>query len=93
MQNLGQDSRGITKTPGVCCGTACIANTRIPVWSIVEVRCLGYSEADLITSYLTATDLTQDWILPMTQDWILPKSILRSLQLPFKSMRPHNARL
>jgi uncharacterized protein (DUF433 family) len=64
MQTLGHNSRGITKTPGVCGGAACIANTRIPVWSIVEARSLGYSEADLLTSYpsLTATDLTQAWI-------------------------------
>jgi hypothetical protein len=35
-----------------------------PVWSIVEARSLGYSEADLLTSYptLTATDLAQAWI-------------------------------
>jgi uncharacterized protein (DUF433 family) len=64
MQTLSHNSRGITKTPGVCGGTACIANTRIPVWSIIEARSLGYSEADLLTSYptLTATDLTQAWI-------------------------------
>lgn len=28
--------KGITKTKGVCGGAACIENTRIPVWMIVE---------------------------------------------------------
>jgi uncharacterized protein (DUF433 family) len=64
IQPLGQNSRGITKTPGICGGTACITNTQIPFWSIVEAHSLGYSEADLLTSYptLTATDLAQAWI-------------------------------
>jgi uncharacterized protein (DUF433 family) len=68
IQTIGPDSRGITKTPGVCGGAACIANTRIPVWGLVEARRLGYSEADLLTSYptLTATDLTQAWIYAET---------------------------
>ena len=43
--------RGIEKTPGVCGGSACIAGTRIAVWGIVEASRLGYSEADLLTSY------------------------------------------
>ncbi len=54
---------GIEKAPGVCGGSACIAGTRITVWGLVEARRLGYSEADLLTSYpsLTATDLAQAW--------------------------------
>jgi uncharacterized protein (DUF433 family) len=44
---------GIEKTPKVCGGQACIANTRIPVWVLVEARRLGYSDADLLTSYPT----------------------------------------
>jgi uncharacterized protein (DUF433 family) len=79
MQTLGQESRGITKTPGVCGGTACIANTRIPVWSIVEARSLGYSEADLLTSYptLTATDLAQAWIYAEAH----PEEIAAAIQI------------
>lgn len=55
--------RGIEKTPGVCGGSACIAGTRITVWGLVEARRLGYSEADLLTSYplLSATDLANAW--------------------------------
>jgi uncharacterized protein (DUF433 family) len=79
MQTLGKDSRGITKTPGVCGGDACIANTRIPIWVIVEARSLGYSEADLLTSYpaLTATDLTQAWIYAETY----PDEIAMAIQV------------
>ncbi|MBC6423318.1 MAG: DUF433 domain-containing protein [Hormoscilla sp. SP5CHS1] len=55
--------RGIEKTPGVCGGSACIAGTRITVWGLVEASRLGYSEADLLTSYpsLSATDLANAW--------------------------------
>jgi uncharacterized protein (DUF433 family) len=78
MQTLGNDSRGITKTPGICGGTACITNTRIPVWTLIEARTLGYSEADLLTSYptLTATDLTQAWIYAETH----PEEITAAIQ-------------
>lgn len=55
--------RGIKKTPGVCGGSACIAGTRITVWGLVEARRIGYSEADLLTSYpsLSATDIANAW--------------------------------
>jgi uncharacterized protein (DUF433 family) len=55
--------RGIEKTPEVCGGSACIAGTRITVWGLVEARRIGYSEADLLTSYLslTATDIANAW--------------------------------
>jgi uncharacterized protein (DUF433 family) len=79
MLTLGKDSRGITKTPGVCGGTACIANSRIPIWSLIEARTLGYSEADLLTSYpkLTAADLTQAWIYAATH----PEAIATAIQI------------
>jgi uncharacterized protein (DUF433 family) len=79
MQTLGNDSRGIIKTPGVCGGAACITNTRIPVWTIVEARSLGYSEADLLTSYpsLTATDLPQAWIYAAAH----PEEIATAIQV------------
>ncbi len=55
--------RGVEKTPGVCGGSACIAGKRITIWGLVEARRLGYSEADLLTSYpsLSATDLANAW--------------------------------
>lgn len=55
--------RGIEKTPNVCGGSACIGNTRIPVWGLVEARRLGCSESDLLINYptLSATDLANAW--------------------------------
>jgi uncharacterized protein (DUF433 family) len=55
--------QGIEKTPGVCGGSACIIGTRITVWGLVESRRIGYSEADLLTSYpgLSATDIVNAW--------------------------------
>lgn len=63
-QSLGSSWQGIEKTPGVCGGEARIAKTRIPVWVLVEARRLGYSDADLLTSYpsITATDLANAWV-------------------------------
>jgi len=62
-QSLGSNWQGIEKTPKVCGGQACIANTRIPVWVLVEASRLGYSDVDLLESYstITATDLTNAW--------------------------------
>ncbi|BAY92933.1 MULTISPECIES: DUF433 domain-containing protein [unclassified Tolypothrix] len=62
-QSLGSNWLGIEKTPRVCGGEARIAKTRIPVWVLVEARHLGYSDADLLSSYptITATDLANAW--------------------------------
>jgi uncharacterized protein (DUF433 family) len=62
-QSLGSGWQGIEKTPRVCGGDARIANTRIPIWALVEARRLGYSDADLLTSYptITVTDLANAW--------------------------------
>ena len=62
-QSLGSNWQGIEKTSGFCGGQACIVNTRIPVWVLVEARHLGYSDVDLLKSYptITATDLTNAW--------------------------------
>jgi uncharacterized protein (DUF433 family) len=62
-QNRANLVPGIEKTPGVCGGSACIAETRITVWGLVESQRLGYSEADLLTSYptLSATNIANAW--------------------------------
>lgn len=62
-QSLSNTWKGIEKTPGVCGGDACIANTRIPVWVLVNARSLGISEAELLYDYptLSATDLANAW--------------------------------
>jgi uncharacterized protein (DUF433 family) len=54
---------GIEKTPGICGGDARVANTRIPVWILVQARNLGNSEADLLQNYptLRAGDLANAW--------------------------------
>lgn len=62
-QTLSNRSQGITKTPNVMGGDACIANTRLPVWLFVSLRQQGASDADLLEAYphLTAADLVNVW--------------------------------
>ncbi len=54
---------GIEKTPGVCGGDACVANTRIPVWSLINSRNLGLTDGQLLDSYpsLSREDLKNAW--------------------------------
>lgn len=63
-QSLENSWRGIEKTPGVCGGDACIAETRIPVWVLVNARRLGITETELLRDYptLSATDLANAWV-------------------------------
>jgi hypothetical protein len=49
IQNLVNSGTGISKTPGIVGGDACIAGTRIPVWDLVEYRQMG------ATGYRTAS--------------------------------------
>ena len=53
----------ISKKPDRCGGDACVRDTRIPVWSLVEARRLGASEVDLLESYpsLANADLEAAW--------------------------------
>jgi uncharacterized protein (DUF433 family) len=53
----------IVKTPGVCGGAARVADTRIPVWQLVEARDLGVSEAQLLLDFpaLQALNLAEAW--------------------------------
>jgi len=62
-QDLANTWQGISKTPGVCGGDACIRKTRIPVWVLVSFRHLGMNESQLLDNYptLTATDLANAW--------------------------------
>jgi len=79
-QSLGGNWQGIEKTPKVCGGQACIVNTRIPVWVLVESRRLGYSDADLLTSYptITAMDLANAWLYAVAHadeiDWVIEQN-------------------
>lgn len=58
-KNLTESWSGITKTPGVMGGDACIKNTRIPVWLLVYYRRLGASDVELLQDYpnLSAANL------------------------------------
>ena len=62
-KTLRRGGKGITKTPGVCGGSACITGTRITVWLLVEAQQLGISEAQLLQDYphINAADLVNAW--------------------------------
>lgn len=55
--------RGIKKVAGVCGGRACIEVTRIPVWSLVNHRLLGFSEVEILFNFptLRPDDLKNAW--------------------------------
>ncbi len=54
---------GIEKTPGICGGSARVSGTRIPVWSLVQAREMGYTDERLLYEYptLRASDLKNVW--------------------------------
>jgi uncharacterized protein (DUF433 family) len=54
---------GVEKKSGVCGGDACIAGTRVPVWSLVNARNLGMNDVDILYNYptLTIEDLKNAW--------------------------------
>jgi len=62
-QSLSNSWPGITKTPDLCGGDACIAKTRIPVWLLESFRREGSSDAELLQFYphLSAADLVNVW--------------------------------
>jgi uncharacterized protein (DUF433 family) len=49
----------ISKKPDRCGGDACIRETRIPVWVLVNYRRLGASDPEILRAYpgLTSSDL------------------------------------
>ena len=55
--------RWISKKPDRCGGDACLRDTRITVWGLVNYRRLGASDADILQAYpgLTAADLEAAW--------------------------------
>ena len=63
IQSLSNTWQGIEKTPNVCGGDARIAGTRIPIWSLIESRRLGITEAQLLDDYphISAADLANAW--------------------------------
>jgi uncharacterized protein (DUF433 family) len=63
-------STGIESNPGVCGGDPCIARTRIPVWTLIQARNLGSSEAELLANFpsLRAVDLANAWAYYSTHE-------------------------
>lgn len=53
----------IRKTPDVCGGDACVRETRITVWGLVEWKGLGLSDSQLLDQVegLTPEDLLVAW--------------------------------
>jgi type III restriction enzyme len=53
----------ICHTDGVVGGSARVRNTRIPVWTLVQLKQLGRTDAELLTDYpgLTGDDLDAVW--------------------------------
>jgi uncharacterized protein (DUF433 family) len=53
----------VQKTPGVCGGRACIRNTRITVWGLVNSRRLGAADEQILENIvgLTPGDLHAAW--------------------------------
>ncbi len=51
---------GISHTKDVCGGRACVRDTRIPVWLIIEAKQAGASDISLLQDFpsLSAEDLT-----------------------------------
>src|SRR5450631_3332946 len=62
-QDLGNAFPGIERRPGVQGGAACVVRTRIPVWTLVQFRQMGATDAVLLNSYptLTAQDVANAW--------------------------------
>ena len=56
-------TRGISRTPGICGGRACIEGTRVPVWSLVNHRLLGFTEWGILYNFpsITPQDLKNAW--------------------------------
>lgn len=49
----------VSKKPQRCGGSACVRETRIPVWGLVQLRRLGAADDAILRAYpsLTAADL------------------------------------
>lgn len=60
---LGADVEPVKSTPGVMGGDACIRNTRIPVWTLVDYKRQGLTDLELLDAFpiLNPADLTAAW--------------------------------
>jgi uncharacterized protein (DUF433 family) len=57
------ESPAIRKTAGVCGGSACVGDSRIPVWTLWRMRELGLTDSQLLEAYpsLTQQGLSAAW--------------------------------
>jgi uncharacterized protein (DUF433 family) len=80
----------ISKKPGRCGGDACVRETRIPVWGLVERRQNGQADADILRSFpdLTPDDLTAAWTYAAAH----PDEIERSIWQNEACMVAHDGR-
>jgi uncharacterized protein (DUF433 family) len=55
--------KGIQKTPGVCGGEACVGETRLAVWMLVEARRAGCTDEEILQDYpgLNSASLANAW--------------------------------
>jgi type III restriction enzyme len=53
--NLKTTGSWVQKTPGVCGGSACIRNTRITVWGLVNSRRLGAADEQILENIVGLT--------------------------------------
>jgi uncharacterized protein (DUF433 family) len=60
---MANKTRGIEKTHGVAGGHACIARTRIPVYTLEGYRRAGWSDERILKNYplLRQSDLMNAW--------------------------------
>jgi uncharacterized protein (DUF433 family) len=60
---MGEAASWISKTPNVCGGDACVRNTRYPVYSLVEWKKMGLTDARILEHHpdLTQADLEAAW--------------------------------
>jgi uncharacterized protein (DUF433 family) len=63
MMKLAHGTSWVSKQPDRCGGDACIRDSRIPVWVLVNYSRLGGSDLDFLRDYpsLTPADLEAAW--------------------------------
>ncbi|HEV2949880.1 MAG TPA: DUF433 domain-containing protein [Gemmataceae bacterium] len=63
LEVLRKNDSWIQKTPDVCGGDACVRNTRITVWGLVEWKKLGLSDLEIMNRIpgLSSADLEAAW--------------------------------
>jgi uncharacterized protein (DUF433 family) len=63
IANADSKDRGITRSPGVRGGDACIQGTRLPVWILYRAKLAGASDAKLLEMYpfITIAELRNAW--------------------------------